>query len=408
MFIQNVKTALVSISSAKLRSFLTMLGIIIGVAAVLLMLAAGEGVKAQISKQISDLGSNVLTIAPGQIINSSDGNKKVTFNPTSSIGTSTLTEQDLESVNKISHVNSVSPLMLISSLVRYQNNTTSTALIVAATPSYSLIRELKLVDGNFFSEDDNQRAEKVAVIGSAAKKSLFGDRKAKGEDILIRNQPFKIIGELEESETGNNLGPSFDDAVYIPFASGVNLTGVKQIFRILVQVDNTSNIDKVKSQIENELKNNHGGQRDFSVLTQKELLLAFTSILDLLTGFIVAVAAISLVVGGIGIMNIMLVSVSERTREIGIRKTVGATSSDILKQFLIESVTLSFIGGLLGLALAMITGFIIKQVVKITPIYSLKAVLIAFGLSIIIGIIFGVAPAIKAANKRPIQALKAI
>ncbi|MDP4038825.1 MAG: ABC transporter permease [bacterium] len=409
MLIQNLKTAFSSILSAKLRSFLTMLGIIIGVAAVLLMLAVGEGVKFQVSGQISNLGSNVLTVTSGQVLNSSGNNQRsASFNPSSSLGASTLTEKDLESIKKINDINLVSPIMLVSSLITGGSNVSSTTNIIATTSSYGIIRNLKFANGSFFTEEDNLSGSNVAVIGSTAKKNLFGDKNPIDQEILIRNQPFKIIGLLEESETGTNLGPSFDDAIYIPLNSAVNLTQTKQIFRIIVQVSSANNIDQAKSQIESTLKTNHGGQKDFSVLTQKDLISAFSSILDTLTSFIVAIASISLIVGGIGIMNIMLVSVSERTREIGIRKTVGATFSNILEQFLIEAMVISLIGGFFGLILSVIGGLIIKKVVNITPVYSLRAILIAFSLSVIIGIIFGVAPAIKAARKRPIQALKAL
>lgn len=411
MLLQNIKTAFSSILSNKLRAFLTMLGVIIGVAAVLLMLAVGDGVKNQVSDQISSLGSNILTVTSGQILKSSNGSspRATSFNPASSFGASTLTEKDVETAKNNPNIALVSPYMLVSSLVNYQTLSTSSAMIVATNQDYAKIRNLKFSQGGFFNKQDSDDASNVAVMGPVTKENLFGDQNAIDKEISIRNQKFRVIGVVETSDSGtSSFSSTSDDVVYIPSESAAKLTNSKQIFRILSQVNDARNIDSTKAELEREIKKNHSDQQDFSVLTQKELLSTFSYILDLLTSFIVAIASISLVVGGIGIMNIMLVSVSERTREIGIRKAIGATNGNILGQFIVESILVSLVGGMLGLVVSYMAGLVIKKVVNITPIYNLKAVMVAFGISVTVGIIFGVAPALKAARKKPITALKSL
>ncbi len=413
MILQNIKMALISIKSAKLRSFLTMLGIIIGVFAVLVMIAVGDGVKSQVSGQVSGLGTNLLTILSGQTSGSTAKNgqqQKTTggFNFAGSVGASTLTQADVASLDKINHVTEVAPYNLISSAVVYDQLSTNTPYIFGTTANYSSIRDLKYDNGAFFTNQDNASSRKVAIIGADTKQNLFGSTDAIGKQISIKGQLFTIVGVTKKSDTGTGFGPGSDDVVYIPINTANVVTGSNQIFRIQAQVDKPQDIDSAQQAIKDQLKKNHGGQEDFSVLTQKDLLTTFNTILDLLTTFVVAIASISLLVGGIGIMNIMLVTVSERTREIGIRKAIGATSGNILSQFLIEAVILSIAGGLLGLGLSYLAGLVIKKVAGITPIFSVKALILAIGVSLFVGVVFGVAPAVKAARKRPIQALKSL
>lgn len=416
MLLQNIKMSLISIKSAKMRSFLTMLGIVIGVFAVLVMIGIGDGVKTQVSNQVSSLGTNTLTITSGQLAGSSstakNGQQQKSsaggFNFASSIGSSTLTEQDVVSVENTSNVVNTAPFNIVSSIVIAGELSTSSPLIIGTTPSYSVIRNLELSSGNFFNGMDNYSTAKVAVIGAETKQNLFGDQEAINKTILIRGQEFKIIGVIKKSDAGASLGTNLDDAIYMPINTANQVSNSKQIFRIIAQVNSPENISSTQEAIKQALKQNHGGQEDFSVLTQEDLLSTFNTILDLLTTFVVAIAAVSLLVGGIGIMNIMLVSVSERTREIGIRKAIGATSGNILSQFLIEAIILSVLGGLLGLGLSYLVGKIIEKFAGITPVFSIKALMLAIGVSLFVGVVFGVAPAVKAARKRPIQALKAL
>lgn len=416
MIFQNIKMALISIRSAKMRSFLTMLGIIIGVFAVLVMIGIGDGVKSQVSSQVSSLGSNLLTVTSGQIGGSGGTTAKNGqqqkggggFNFASSVGTSTLTNQDVTTIEQTKNVVSTAPFNIVSSNVVYQDLSTSSPFITGTTANFSDVRQLKFESGEFFTTKDNDNSTKVAVLGADTKQNLFGDVDAIGKEIGIRGQKFVVVGVTKKSDTGSGFGASSDDIVYIPINTANQVTNSNQIFRILVQVNDPKNITSTQNAIKDELKQNHSGQEDFSVLTQEDLLSTFNTILDLLTAFVVAIASISLLVGGIGIMNIMLVTVSERTREIGIRKAIGATSGNILSQFLIEAVILSVIGGLLGLGLSYLAGLVVKKFAGITPVFSLKALLLALGVSLFVGVVFGVAPAIKAARKRPIQALKAL
>jgi len=418
MILENIRNALRSIRSAKVRSTLTMLGMIIGVYAVVTMLSIGNGVKAQVTQQISNLGSNLLTVSSGQILGSqtsSNGQKKMGggLNFASSLGASTLTTADAASIARVSHVMKVASINIISSNVVHDQASTSTAMILATQPSYAQITtSAHIASGHFITTTDDKTKAHVAVIGATTATNLFGSDSGSasiiGQTILIRNQPYQVIGVLAPSGSTSSFGDTGDDIVYIPFQTAQAVTGVSSIYRIVIQVDDSSNINSTQAAITRVIKANHGGQEDFSVLTQKDLVSAFSTILDLLTSFIIAIASVSLLVGGIGIMNIMLVSVSERTREIGIRKAVGATGSNILWQFLIESIVISILGGVIGIGLAFVNVAPLKHLAKITPVFTAGSLILAFGVAFLIGVIFGIVPAVKAAHKRPIQALKAI
>ena len=415
MIFQNIKMALISIKSAKMRSFLTMLGIIIGVFAVLLMIGIGDGVKSQVSGQVSSLGANLLVVYSGKIGSDStakNGQQQKSsgggFNIASTIGSSTLTQNDVTSIEATPHIINTAPYNIISSVVTYGQLSTSSPFILGTTSNYDDITQIKYSAGGFFTPQDNDARNNVVVLGEDTKHNLFGETDAIGKQITIRGQKFSVLGVTKKSDGGTSFGASADDMIYMPINTANKITGLNQVFRIITQVDSPENISNAQEAINKTLKSNHGGQEDFSVLTQEDLLSTFNTILDLLTTFIVAIASISLLVGGIGIMNIMLVTVSERTREIGIRKAIGATSSNILGQFLIEAMILSIMGGLCGLALSYLAGLLVSKFAGITPVFSLKALVLAVGVSLFVGVIFGVAPAIKAARKHPIQALKAL
>jgi putative ABC transport system permease protein len=412
---QNIKNALISIKSAKLRSFLTMLGVIIGVFAVIVMVAIGDGVKAQVGGQISSLGANTLTVTSGKIGNNSstarNGQQQRSgsvVNFGSSFGASTLTEKDVETIKNTPNVVKVATFSIISAAISRGSLSSNTAFVVSTDPNYFSIRDVKLQSGRLLSKEDSTNKAYVAVIGADTKQNIFGDEEAIGKTITMRGKEFVVIGVTKRVDSGLSFGVSSDDIVYIPKSTGAELIGKNEIFRILVQVNDSSNIESVKKFLQESIKQNHSDTEDFSVLTQEDLLSAFNSILDILTTFVVAIAAISLIVGGIGIMNIMLVTVTERTREIGIRKAIGATFGNIMWQFITEAIIISLIGGLLGLALSYLAGFVVQKLAGITPVFSVKTLVAALGISLFIGIVFGTAPAIKAARKHPIQALKSL
>jgi len=409
MIWENVKIALISIRSAKMRSFLTMLGMIIGVSSVVIIIAIGQGVKAEVSKQITDLGANAIFILPGKIISTDKTGKSTGFNPASSVGASTLTFQDVADIQKLKDITAVAPISLISGVVNKDHTPSPSTLVIATTPAYNAIRKQTLAAGVNFTDVDNTAKANVTVIGDQAKTNLFGNASALHQKITIRNIPFTVVGILPGSTTTSSMGidSTFDNAIYIPITSAQVLAkGNVSIFRIMAEAKSNETLKPTMAAIKTKLLANHGGQEDFSVLDQSDLVSTVGDILSLLTTLIVAIASISLLVGGIGIMNIMLVSVTERTREIGIRKAIGATSRLVLLQFLIEAVTISLLGGLIGLGLAILEGLLVQKLAKITPVFNFQAFALAFGVSVAIGIIFGIAPAIKAARKRPIQALK--
>lgn len=408
MFWENLKMAFVSLGSAKLRSFLTMLGIIIGVAAVVAILAIGEGVKQAVRDQITGVvNANAIAVASGKIAvgKSSSGGSAA-----SSVGASTLTPADVNALKNVKHISAVAPLSFISGLVANGSVTTQNSLILATTPAFGQTQTLKFVGGRFLEEQDtNQR---VAILGGSAKQELFGDKEALGATIKIRGSDFKVIGVLQASDAAASAissGPSLENAVYLPISTAATLTGSSPpIIRIIAQIDDAANVNSTADAMREAIKSSHGGQDDFTVLTQKDILSTIDSVLNLLTSFIVAIAAISLLVGGIGIMNIMLVSVTERTREIGLRKAIGASSFTVLSQFMIEAVVLSLFGGGLGIATAVGLATAIGNAAKISPVFTPESILLAVGVSAAVGIVFGIAPAIQAARKRPIQALKAL
>lgn len=402
MLWENLKMAFASLSNAKMRSFLTMLGIIIGVAAVVAILAIGAGVKQSVQDQITGvINASAITVTSGKV--------NVKSGPAQSLGASTLTIADVSVITKLDHVTGVAPVSLISGNVSNGNTVANGSLIIATTPGYSRTQDLEFESGRFLTAADTNSA--VVVLGATAKDALFGSADALGKIVTIRGTKFTVVGILKSAETeasSFSAGPNLENAVYMPFETATQITGsTPPITRIIAQVDTTTNVNAVSGAINSKIKASHNGQDDFTVLTQKDILSTVDSILGLLTTFIVAIASISLLVGGIGIMNIMLVSVTERTREIGLRKAIGASSSTVLSQFLIEAVVLSVIGGGIGIGAAIGLATVAGKISNITPIFTINSILLAVGVSAAVGIIFGIAPAIKAARKRPIQALKA-
>ncbi|MEX0749050.1 MAG: ABC transporter permease [Candidatus Saccharimonadales bacterium] len=411
MIWRNFKMAVASLRHSKLRSFLTMLGIIIGVSSVITVIAVGEGVKQQIVGESETLGANLISITPGQTF----GEDGQGFNPAASIGVSTLTEADLATIRNIDTVAVAAPLSLISGVPSRGETRASGSTIMSTTPDIAEVLKLDLAVGNFFATStaegtENAAASPETVLGFNVADQLFDSpEQAVGETIKLRDRNFVVTGVLAEPADGFAFGVEAQMAggVFIPFEVGRDIAGgVANIIEIDALATDTEVLDETVAAIESAILANHDGEEDFTVMTQDQFVEVFDTIFGSVAAFIAAIAAISLLVGGIGVANIMLVSVTERTREIGIRKAVGATRLHIMLQFLIEAIVLSVIGGLLGVAAAYGLTQIIESQASIQAIFTPMAFMLALGVSGGVGILFGIAPAIKAARKDPIKSLR--
>jgi putative ABC transport system permease protein len=402
MILDTLDIAVHALRRNLLRSLLTMLGIMIGVAAVIAMVAIGNGAKAQVEAQIASMGQNMLVVMSG---NMSRGGFSMGFG-----SAGTLTRQDYEALRKeITGINAVSPEVRASAQVVAGNQNLSTS-IVGAGEDYTTIRSWSLTSGANFTESDVRSANKVALIGSTTSKTLFGESDPVGQIIRIGNAPFTIVGLLASKGT-SMMGNDQDDTVIVPYTSAmVRLTHDTTFRSFNVQASSADLLTDVQTQITSLLRQRHrigdGKDDDFMVHTQKEVTEMATSTSKVMTLLLGAVAGVSLLVGGIGIMNIMLVSVTERTREIGVRMSIGARGSDILRQFLVEAVTLSVGGGLIGIALGIGGAQLVAAKFGWTTLVSPESVLMAFVFSAVIGVFFGFYPARKASRLDPIDALR--
>jgi putative ABC transport system permease protein len=399
-----VKTSLRALTKNKMRSGLTALGIIIGVGAVITMVGIGNGARAQVEAQVASLGQNVIRVSAG----SSSSSSTVRHG----LGTSSsLTLEDAKAIEEeISDAVAVSPEVRLKAQVIAGNRNWSTE-VYGESPDYFSIREWPLVCGAIFTEQDVRGTGKVAVIGSLAAHELFGDEDPIGEVIRIGNAPFTVIGVLEPKGASAS-GTDQDDSIVVPYTTAMKRligqnTGLR---RINVQAASAEAMPGAQEQIRALLRQRHRIEstkdEDFSVRSQQELGEVATETARTMTVLLAAIASVSLLVGGIGIMNIMLVSVVERTREIGIRRAVGARARDILRQFLVEAVTLSSFGGVIGIALGVGASAVLSEAAHWPTLISLNAALIAFLFSAAVGIFFGYYPARKAARLDPIVALR--
>lgn len=394
-------SAFTSLTRNKVRSFLTTLGVIIGVLSVILLTSLGSGLKNLVEEQFQGLGSNLLFVTPGEFISEEGGFSQGAIS--GSFTVSKLGLDDLKAIERIGDpIAAAVPLSELFVEARVGTTKKNTG-IAASTHEYATIRNLGMTEGRFFTAADNDTRRRVAVIGPGLKEDLFGASVAVGRQIAINGIYFDVIGVVEPKSSGGFGGPDIDGLIYIPLETGRSSLDIKDIQYFLVKVTQEEEIDRAKTLITRVL-DKRMDEGDFSVTDQAELLKTIQTILGAITGALAGIAAISLVVGGIGIMNIMLVSVSERTKEIGLRKALGAKPSDILTQFLIEAAVLSSFGGLTGIVLGMLISFVLDRFI---PSYiTLGSVALAFSVSWITGIVFGVFPAKKASKLSPIEALR--
>ena len=399
---QTATVALRALRRNKMRSILTALGIIIGVASVVAMVAVGNGAQARITSQVSALGQNLLTVFAGS---------KKSGGVQSGLGSaSAITLADAAAIKReVPDVAAASPEVSTTAQAIANGRNWSTS-VVGESEDYLKIRSWKLAAGSMFNERDVRSAAKVAVIGAKTANELFGPLNPVGQSVRIKNIPFVIIGLLESKGAGMG-GMNQDDRIIIPYTTAMKrITGDKYLRSVNVQIASADRMDIAQKQITSLFRQRHrlgdGKDDDFNIFNQKEIADTVNSISKIITLLLGSVAGISLVVGGIGIMNIMLVSVTERTREIGIRIAVGAQPGDIRLQFLIEAVTLSLLGGLLGVLTGVVASRLVAVVADFQAIVSTGSIVLAFGVSTAIGVFFGFYPAHKAAKLNPIEALR--
>jgi putative ABC transport system permease protein len=394
-----LKEAFRSLLSNKLRSGLTILGIIIGITAIIAMLSIGEGAKRQLAQSIENVGSNQLNVLPGFI---QPGRGIVSAGR----GTAqSLKMRDVDVIKKIEGVKAVSPEISRRFQVISSSGKNTNVLVIGVTPEYLLVRNSKVEKGYFFKENDLNR---FAVLGPTVVEDLFGEEDPIGKTIRINKVNFKVIGVLEAKGSIGFINA--DEVVLVPLLVMQKiLTGSEYLSLIAVQAERSELVDKVKDDITNALLKEHKvspENQDFSVIAAQQFLNTFNALINTMTIFLASIAAISLVVGGIGIMNMMLTSVTERTKEIGLRKAIGAKKKEILMQFLIESVILTLIGGIFGIILGSLISIGVSKFANITSEVSLYSIFLSLTFSSLVGIIFGYWPAKRAADLDPIVALR--
>jgi len=398
-FLETFKVALEAILSNKMRSGLTMLGVIIGVLAVILLVSIGEGARVYITKELTGLGTNLLIVTPGKTTTSGG------FHPPSAGTVRKLTYDDAQALRRRAWLlTDAVPIVLGTGKIKYRNIGRDT-MVIGTTPEFQRVRNLFIDIGSYVSQGDVDSKAKVVVLGTKVKDELFGDQNALGQVVMLSDARYRVVGVMQKK--GTSLGWDIDDVVFIPVTSGQELFDTDGLFEILASTPRAEDVDRAIAQIKDILIRRHAHKEDFTIQTQGAMLSTMNTILGVLTAVLGGIAGISLLVGGIGIMNIMLVSVRERTREIGIRKAIGARNSDIMAQFLIEAITLSGVGGVIGIILGVGLALLIPLFITVLPTsVSAWSIVMAFSFSMAVGVFFGVYPARKASLQDPISALR--
>ncbi|MCM2533149.1 ABC transporter permease [Neobacillus pocheonensis] len=382
---QSIKMALRSIKSNKLRSVLTMLGIIIGVSSVIVLVSMAQGSTTNVQNQINQLGTNLLTVN--------------TFGSQLS-----LTEDKIAKLSSLNGVKTVSPV--VSGRVSVKKDRTSAQVSLNATnAAYSTVRNINVSQGRFLTDLDIEFRQKIAVLGATTAQTFFGTDNPVGQFIQVDGTSFKVVGVL--ASKGSSLGSSGDDVVIVPLSTGERLVKNTNINTVYLQGKSQDQLDFVMAEVQAKMASMFPNNTDqFTVMNQKDLMDTMSSVTNTMTMMLGGIAGISLLVGGIGIMNIMLVSVSERTKEIGIRKAIGAKRRDVMLQFLIEAAVLSSMGGIIGILFGLGLGKILSSALNMTVTNSTSVIVMAFLFSVVVGVVFGVFPANKASKLNPIQALR--
>ncbi len=419
-YVGTLKLVFRTLLARKGRSFLTILGIVIGVAGVIIIISLGAGAQSLILGQVTKLGSNLLSVQPGK--SSSNGPPSAIYG----ITTTTLVDSDtvsLRETSQVPHAVAVSAMVKGSASITWQNKEVDTNF-TGIDSYYPNVVSFTMQEGQFFNQQQDQGSASVVVLGSTVATELFGQTGVDpiGQVIKVRNAsqtkaggiPLRVIGVI--TSRGSSFFQDNDDQIYLPLAIGQEqLLGIHYLNAINIKVDSAANLDQTTADITRILKQNHhilaDKDIDFTVYSTEDAISILSTITNALRLFLTAMAAIALVVGGIGILNIMLATVAERTREIGLRKAVGATNSAIARQFLLEAGTLTFLGGIIGIIIGTIIAYIVSLVMNYLGydwafVISIISVLLAVGVSILTGVIFGLYPALKASKLNPIEALR--
>ena len=384
----------------KVRTGLTMLGIVIGIGSVIAMVSIGEGARGAIQTSIEGLGSNLLTVLPGVvqpgrgIVSSGSGSAQ------------TLTNEDFDILRQISGIAAISPEISRRFQVAGSTGNNTNTTVTGVMPSFFIVRNLSLAEGFFITENNVRSIGREVVLGATVAQDLFGEENPVGKTIRVNKATFRVIGVLQKKGGVGFSGP--DDMVIVTLSAMQKiLAGVDYLSTITISVNSKDEMNEVRDAVSAALLQKHRvTEADFSIISQDDILGALTQVVTTFTIFLSSIAGISLLVGGIGIMNMMLTTVTERTREIGLRKAIGAKKKDITLQFLIEAIVLTFLGGFVGVVLGWLISFLVTYFDIIQTNVSLFSVLLAFGVSATIGIIFGYYPARRAAKLNPIEALR--
>lgn len=415
-----IKTTFTNLRSNKMRSFLTMLGIIIGIAAVIMIISIGSGAQSLIVNQIKGVGSNLIGVLPGA--SEEDGPPAAVMG----IVITTLTDEDihaLTSKKNVEHVVDATAYVRGVATASWQNKKVDTNF-VGVNSSYPFVEDTKAASGRFFTEDEEKSKTKAAVLGYQVWENLFKDEMIEGaggvsddpvgQTIKFKKESFKVIGVMEPRGITAFQNP--DNQIFVPLTTAQQfLLGIKHVSMARVKVDNENNTDQTIEEIKHTLRERHNIKNpindDFTVRSSEQGIKALTNVTDYIKYFLAAVSALALVVGGIGIMNIMLITVNERTFEIGLRKAVGATNSSIISQFLTESIVITIFGGIIGIAFGILVSYIVFKVMVYLGynwdfVITLSSIVVAVSVAAVIGLVFGIYPAYRASKMNPIEALR--
>ncbi len=403
-----MRAAMASLAANKMRSVLAVLGIVIGVSAVIMMIAMGKGAEERVSQSISSLGVNLVFVYPGQ--------RSMGHSAARTATADTLTLDDAEALERLPYVRAVAPEVQRNFMAKYLSRNVSSR-VVGTTPEYTSVRAFKVQSGEFFTKADVVGKRRVAVLGAKAARDLFGDVDPIDHTIQIDRKNFRVVGVMEEKGGGGWL--NLDEWIYVPVTTAqLRLLKKNTLNQIIVSLVSPEAIDAGLEAIDGAMARRHrtgpGGEKDYSVGSMTEMRQRMDEMTRAFTLLLSGIAVVSLLVGGIGIMNIMLVSVTERTREIGIRKAVGAKDADILRQFLVESVAISLLGGFIGIAIGVGGSYLVPKLPvwqmlssgEWKSVVSAESILVSFVFSCAVGVFFGIYPAVKASALNPVEALR--